>query len=94
MSGERPLDKWGRLEVEWRESLESAMERQREYDNRMTNHLMYHLAQPDLRKLGEIARLWELVHEKRVAADDYIRQLCGQTGALSSQSWDMSAEGS
>jgi hypothetical protein len=94
MSDERPLDTWGRLEVEWRDALEAATERQREYDSRMTNHLVYHLAQPDLQELGEISRLWRLVYEKREAADDYIRQHCGHTSALSNQSWDMSAEGS
>ena len=94
MSDERPLDTSGRLEVEWRDALEEAINRQRDYDDRMTNHLVYHLAQPDLQELGEITRLWQLVYEKRESADAYIRQYSGQTTAQSTQSWDMSAEGS
>lgn len=94
MSDERPMDIWGRLEVEWRDALEAAIDRQRDYDDRMTNHLMYHRAPPDLQELGEISRLWQLVYEKRETADAYIRQYSGGTGAPSTQSWDMSAEGS
>lgn len=94
MADKQEMDTWGRLEVEWREALEAAVERQREYDGHMTNHLVYHLAPPDLQELGEIARLWQLVYEKRQAADEFIRQHSNQPDAHSTQSWDMSAEGS
>lgn len=74
MSEERLIDIWGRLEVEWRDALEHAITRQREYDGRMTNHLVYHLAAPDITEREEIASLWDAVHEKRVAADEFINQ--------------------
>jgi hypothetical protein len=74
MSEQRIIDTWGRLEVEWREALESAMGLQREYDTKMTNHLVYHFAAPHPDELAEIAGLWRLAAEKRRAADDFIRQ--------------------
>ena len=79
MSEERLIDIWGRLEVEWRDALEHALTRQREYDGRMTNHLVYHLAPPDIAEREEIASLWNAVQEKRQAADDFIKQHANQT---------------
>ena len=78
MSEERLIDTWGRLEVEWRDALEQAIARQREYDGHMTNHLIYHLAAPDIAECAEIASLWKSVQEKRQAADAFIRQHANQ----------------
>lgn len=74
MSEERLIDTWGRLEVEWRDALEHAIARQREYDGRMTNHLVYHLAPPENTEREEIAKLWNVVREKRQAADNFLEQ--------------------
>lgn len=80
MTEERLMDTWGRVEVAWREALEAAMTRQREYDCRMTNHLVYHLAGPDLQELEEIAGLWRTALEKRQEADAFIREHSKQDG--------------
>jgi len=74
MTDERLMDTWSRLEVEWKEALEQAVERQHEYDSRMTNHLVYHFAAPDPAELDEIKSLWQAAAEKRQAADEFIRQ--------------------
>lgn len=78
MEDEKLIDTWGRLEVEWKEAIEHAVDRQREYDSRMTNHLVYHFVAPDLDELIEIKRLWRAAIEKRQAADAFIRQHCQQ----------------
>ena len=70
---ERLMDTWGRLEVEWKEAVECALIRQREYDSHMTNHLVYHFAAPDLGEMDEIKGLWQTAAEKRQAADAFIR---------------------
>ena len=72
MAEQRLIDVWGKLEVEWRDALEHALTRQREYDSRMTNHLIYNLAAPDVEERDEIARLWQDVSNKRKAANDFI----------------------
>jgi|GEM_PF-3954166 len=72
MAEQHLMDIWGKLEVEWRDALEHAMTRQREYDSRMTNHLVYNLAAPDIDEREEISRLWQEVYEKRKAANDFI----------------------
>lgn len=74
MEDEKAIDVWGRLEVEWKEALERAVDRQREHDSRMTNHLVYHLAAPGLDELDQIKSLWDAAIEKRQAADTFIRQ--------------------
>ncbi|HYD32930.1 MAG TPA: hypothetical protein VEA39_00025 [Methylophilaceae bacterium] len=74
MAEEKLMDTWGRLEVEWREALEHALDRQSEYDDRMTKHLVYNLAGPDPAERQEIADLWHAVHAKRQAADDFISE--------------------
>lgn len=74
MEDEKLIDVWGRLEVEWKEAVEHAVDRQREYDSRMTNHLVYHLAAPDLDELNQIKSLWQAAIEKRQAADAFIQQ--------------------
>lgn len=81
MSEQRLMDTWGRLEVEWRNALDAALDRQREYDGQMTNHLVYHLAGPNLEEFEEIARLWQVAHEKRQAADAFIREHAGRDAA-------------
>lgn len=81
MTEERLMDTWGRLEVEWWNALEAAMNRQREYDGHMTNHLVYHLAGPDVDELDQISRMWQAVHEKRQAADAFIREHAGRDAA-------------
>lgn len=81
MSEERVMDTWGRLEVEWRNALEAALNRQREFDGQMTNHLVYHLAGPDVQKLEALSELWHTVHEARRAADAFIRQHAGRDAA-------------
>ena len=70
----KAIDVWGRLEVEWKEALDAAASRQREYDAKMTNHLVYHFAAPQLQELDEIGGLWQTVAEKRRAADQFIRE--------------------
>lgn len=81
MNDERLMDTWGRLEVEWRSALDAAVNRQREYDGQMTNHLVYHLAGPNLEELKELASLWHTAIEKRQAADAFIRDYAGRDAA-------------
>lgn len=73
MEDKKLIDVWSRLEIEWKEALEYAVDRQREYDSHMTNHLVYHLATPDLAELDQIKSLWHAAIEKRQAADSFIR---------------------
>lgn len=87
MADEKPIDSWGRLEVEWRNAVEAALERQRQYDDQMTKHLVYHLAEPDLETLQEIANLWRIAQHKREAADAFIREHAGR-GTAGSASID------
>ena len=79
MEDKKLIDVWSRLEIEWKEALEYAVDRQREYDSHMTNHLVYHLAAPDLAELDQIKSLWQTAIEKRQAADTFIRQYCQKT---------------
>lgn len=81
MTDEKPIDTWGRLEVEWRNTVEAALERQRQLDGHMTNHLVYHLAGPDLEELKEIASMWRVAQQKREAADAFIREYAGRDAA-------------
>lgn len=75
MTDQHLIDLWGRLEVEWHQALEHATERQREYDSRITNHLVYHLALPSREDISQLAGLWSEVADKRKRADDFIRSL-------------------
>lgn len=77
MSEQRVMDEWGRLEVEWKAAVDAALSRQREYDTKMTNHLVYHFAAPALDELAEIAELWNTAIEKRRAANEFIRNQAG-----------------
>ena len=81
MTDEKPIDTWGRLEVEWRNAVEAALERQRQYDGQMTNHLVYHLAGPDMEELKEIVNMWRIAQQKREAADAFIREYAGRDAA-------------
>ena len=74
MPDQRLIDIWGRLEVEWRDAFEHAAKRQRDYDMKMTNHLIYHKAAPSLGEQEQIDALWASAAEKRHAADMFIKQ--------------------